>query len=170
MARLGYRIARMNNPRASGNRRHPCPQPSRFPPPAARAARTLAWGWSALIVVALLSPALPGLSFLPWNRGLFEQPSYLDKLIHAVLFLVETRLLARPGALAVRAGMARGRLRAAVSVAAVLGASTEALQGPIPTRSADWGDLLANLVGIACGAWWAWRAMRRSVGAPEQTR
>lgn len=108
--------------------------------------------WTLLLVIGLLAPAVPlpaSLpSWLPWPRGA-EQPSYLDKLIHAVLFLVETRLLAIPGVVA-----AGGRaLRRAIAIALVLAAATELLQAPIPTRSADLGDFLANLLGIAVGAY-----------------
>jgi VanZ family protein len=133
-------------------------------------AKVLAWGWTLLLVVGLLSPVLPVFSFLPWNRGLLEQPSFFDKLIHAFLFLVQTRLLARPGALlatgpvAVRALPARTVVRAAL-VAMAFGIVTEILQAPIPTRSADWGDLAANLVGIALGAAWAYVAARRGARA-----
>lgn len=99
----------------------------------------------------------------------------LDKLIHGFLFLVQTCLFARPGAL-----VAGRSVLGAVLVSSALGVATEALQAPIPTRSADWGDLVANFGGIALGVLWTLYAVRQrsmpqdirrqDVGPGPQTR
>ncbi len=113
-----------------------------------------------MLVLGLLSPSLPVLSFLPWHSGLVEQPSMLDKFIHAFLFLVQTVLFARPGALPTGRSVA-----GAVLASGILSVATEAMQAPIPTRSADWGDLIANFCGVFLGVSWVlFRARRGRLG------
>jgi len=69
-----------------------------------------------------------------------------DKLNHAVAF----------AALALAAGLAhphRPHLRITAWLALLgYGALIEGLQSLVPARTADWGDLLADAVGIAIGA------------------
>ncbi len=103
----------------------------------------MAIAWTVFVLAGLLAPAallpfaLP--EWLPWPRGV-EKPSLLDKQIHFVLFLVETLLLLRPGVV--------GTVRRAIAIALALAVGTELLQGLIPTRTADVGDLVANLIGV----------------------
>lgn len=124
-------------------------------------ARAAAVVWTVLLVAGLLLPAdilpfaLP--SWLPWPRGV-EGPSLLDKQIHFVLFLVETVLLLRPGVL----GDAPDRgWRRAAGLSLALAFLTELLQAPVPTRSADVADLIANLAGVGVGLY---------LGRTRQTR
>lgn len=119
-------------------------------------ARVAAVFWTVFLLAGLLLPAgllpfaLP--NWMPWPRGV-EGPSLLDKQIHLVLFLVETVLLLRPGVL--------GSWRRALGLSLVLAFGTELLQALVPTRSADVGDLLANLLGVGIGLY---------LGRKRQTR
>lgn len=88
---------------------------------------------------------LPGDSISPLERELpWALPPHADKLVHGVLFFLETGFLYRswrwwPGL--------RPLLLAGVS-ALTLALSTELVQGFIPQRSTDGMDLLANGLGI----------------------
>lgn len=81
--------------------------------------------WLALV------PAPPRQATLGW-----------DKLNHAVAFA----MLAALGAL----GFAHARVRIALALLAY-GALIEVLQSFTPTRTAEWLDLLADVLGIAAG-------------------
>ena len=108
--------------------------------------------WTLLLLVGLLWPgdSLPGLD----TGCLPDLPEGSDKLVHAVLFAVETLLLRRW-----LGGAGRTHpLLGAVLLAAVLAASTEVLQTWVPRRRADPADLAANVLGIAVSAAWAARA------------
>ncbi|MBI3962103.1 MAG: VanZ family protein [Deinococcus sp.] len=72
-----------------------------------------------------------------------ELPPGLDKLTHALLYLPLGWLLAR----------ATGRAPVALAVAALYGASDEIHQYFVPGRAASLGDLAADLLGSALGAW-----------------
>lgn len=102
--------------------------------------------YTALLLVATLAPVHAG------ALG----PTGFDKLIHVVLFfglgaLVYLNLRFRPGT--------RGKSVLIVSVSVTVGVVTliEALQGIIPYRDADAGDLVAGVVGavlgVAASAW-----------------
>lgn len=90
----------------------------------------------------------------PWFR-------YEDKAHHALAFAVLPVL----GWL----GRFRSMLRLALGLVA-LGAAIELMQGLTFTRTPEWGDLLADVIGVAAGmvvvAWWR----RRSARQPGEDR
>lgn len=96
-----------------------------------------------VVCVLALTPAPPKTMSLGW-----------DKLNHAAAFTA----LAVTGCL----GFA-GRRRAKWGVVLALlafGGLIEILQASVPGRAGEWADLLADGVGIACGAGLAWLAWR----------
>ncbi|MGH8619694.1 MAG: VanZ family protein [Burkholderiales bacterium] len=98
---------------------------------------------AALIATLFVSaPSTGGLILPPW-----------DKLAHLVFY----------GALAVLLTVALGPKRWVASLLAVclIGIADEAYQSLLPGRHADWGDLAADFVAAAAGAWITrWYLMR----------
>jgi VanZ family protein len=110
------------------------------------------------------------LAFVTW-QALRQQPTHPaidapDKLLHALAFAalaVPLRLLLAPrGAVAASAW-------AAIALMAY-GAAIEGVQATLPYRSAEWGDLLADAVGVGLGLSLAWGLRRWAVGAPRAGR
>ncbi len=108
-----------------------------------------ALAWALFLGLLLL---LPADAYDPAGQGwldrLLDAVPLLDKLVHAVLFAVQSLLLRR--ALAAR-GAPRAALWAAV-VASAYGGLMEVLQGPIPGRATGVTDMIANIVGALGGA------------------
>lgn len=123
--------------------------------------RGLALAWTVAVCWLLW---LPGGA--PESRGwLPALPAGSDKLIHALLFAVEARLLRR--ALALDAAAPRA-LAVAVALAAALAVITELGQRLVPLRGADPADAGADLIGIALYAgWWRWRHLRGPAAAAK---
>jgi VanZ family protein len=85
---------------------------------------------SCLVAYLALAPAPPRAADFGW-----------DKLNHAAAF----------GVLGFSASLGFGRSALAALALLLYGALIEAVQGFIPTRSAEWADLLADGAGIALG-------------------
>lgn len=100
-----------------------------------RAAALLA---TVATAVLLLAPAPPP---LPLGSGLAAAP--LDKLVHAALFLVLTRLWRRASTL---------HAAAIAGLAAAYGGLLELAQSGLGTRSGEWGDFVADAAGAAVAA------------------
>jgi hypothetical protein len=108
--------------------------------------RLHAGAWAVLVAAALFltGPEMGGLA--PWIRWLESVGG--DKVIHFVLFLGQSLLLVR-----VFPAPRRPRhLALACLLAAGYGAVTEAVQALHPARSAELGDLVADLIGAVLGA------------------
>ena len=108
--------------------------------------------WTLLVCLLLLLPGNvrpPGGSF-PWTF-----PEGSDKLVHGLLFFIETRFLLgsfrhlRPGP------YRRSPLAAAVLASVVLGVLTEVAQLWVPYRAGSGADLLADTLGACAYAAWA---------------
>jgi len=112
--------------------------------------------WTAFTAGLLLAPLPQDLS--RWE-GSWRGPIGLDKLVHVVLFFCLSRAWLR----ARRAGGRNGIATRVVTVSAY-GGLLELLQSGLATRSAEWGDLLADSVGAAL-AIWAVRGPRESAAA-----
>ncbi len=134
------------------------------PTPLQRLARRLAasadarHAWRGLLLVLVvvvsgfaLTPDPPASASLGW-----------DKLNHTASFAAL--------AFAAWLGFPGNRAKAALVLAGLLafGASIEIAQSFIPSRSAEWGDLLADAIGIACGALLAAAAAKWAM--PARTR
>ncbi|TWD82336.1 VanZ family protein [Kribbella amoyensis] len=114
------------------------------------------WGWRGGFLLAvvvqlygLYAPTQPGPPGIP----------YLDKVSHCVIF-------AAVAYLGLRARIpARWLLGALVAHAVV----SELIQGYLlPSRSGDPFDALADVLGVAIGAWFGFRALRRAPGAVQK--
>jgi len=92
--------------------------------------------WTVLILFLLLAP-LPEVPGAPGN---------LDRVVHFLLFGVETVLLYAAQA-GIRASPPR-RLLVALIGAAVLAVGTEAAQGLLPYRSLEFSDLGMDFLGL----------------------
>lgn len=103
----------------------------------------------AVVCALAFMPAPPPAADLGW-----------DKANHLLAFAVMA-------ATAVAAwGREAGRARFVWALLLALGAFIEAVQSQLPARSAEWGDLAADAVGIAAGlagsrGWAGWRRARR---------
>lgn len=111
-----------------------------------------AWGWALLIAVLL---SLPPSLMQPAGTG-WQPPAWLaawgDEMTHFVLFAVLAALALGGGA----------EPRRALTASAAYGALTEILHLLLPYRAAQWGDLAADLAGVAVvGAVAALRRRRR---------
>ena len=111
--------------------------------------------WAVLIEALMLWPNPPSVP-QGWNFVWLDSIAP-DKLVHAGLFAVMCFLIVR--ALAVEA---RPKLVAFVATAA-FGACTEFQQHFVPTRSMEFGDILADAAGSAIGLaiFAAWALRRR---------
>lgn len=89
---------------------------------------------AAVLVLSLFVSA-------PATGGLLESP--WDKLVHFGFFGCVTVLLA--------IGFG-GRVHFAFVAAVLTGVADESYQAFLPTRHADWGDLLTDVVAAACAA------------------
>lgn len=116
-----------------------------FPPLRVFLAPIAAIALSGAILIFGLSPQVPS-----------ALRSLNDKVLHACGY----------AALAFTSAEALAVLRwgpsppfAALGYAVVHGATLEALQSAAPRRRAEWGDLLADVVGAILGVtgWWLWR-------------
>jgi len=114
------------------------------------------WRWlfgALLLAVAALAlmPAPPDSAGLGW-----------DKLNHLAAF----------GALALCAVLGwrhqRSAMLAVLLALLAYGGAIELLQSQVPNRQAEWGDLLADALGIAAGALLALAWLRRRPAAPEK--
>lgn len=90
---------------------------------------------AAVLVLSLFVSA-------PATGGLLESP--WDKLVHFGFFGCVTFLLA--------IGFGGSRVHLAFIAAVLTGAADESYQAFLPTRHADWGDLLTDVVAAACAA------------------
>lgn len=110
--------------------------------------------WRAVLLLLMCVAAW--FAFIPAPPT--AQPSGLDKVRHLLAFAVlglAASFTANPG------------LRRTVQIAAGLllyGGFIELVQTQLPTRSADWADIVADGLGVAAGlalAAWLRRALRR---------
>lgn len=76
----------------------------------------------------------------PSTGGLFTPP--WDKLAHLGFFGCITLLLA--------VGFGRSRIHFALIAAVCVGIADESYQAFLPTRHADWGDLLTDIIAAGC--------------------
>jgi hypothetical protein len=106
--------------------------------------RLHAGAWAALVAAALLFTGPEMGSAGPWIRWLESVGG--DKVVHLVLFLVQSLLLTRLS----EAPRVR-HLVLAGFVAAAYGALTEAVQAFHPSRTAELADLVADGIGAALG-------------------
>lgn len=107
--------------------------------------------WIGAIVLVLVTALIP----VPRVDAL---PSYSDKLVHLLSYLV----------LGLLAVLSQQRLRTGLLAAAamiVLGLIVELVQGRLPWRSFEWMDLVANIAGVGGGGLIAWLLTRRKPGA-----
>lgn len=108
--------------------------------------------------VVLLALCLPGDSIEEGGEWPFTPPPGSDKLVHAGLFLAETRFLRR----AFLASRWSSPLALAVGAALVLAVVTEAAQLVIPGRDGNSFDLLADALGAGLYAGiFRWRTGRK---------
>lgn len=101
-----------------------------------------------LVTYLALAPAPPQAADFGW-----------DKLNHAAAF----------GVMGFAASLGFGRSALAALALLLYGALIEAVQGFIPTRSAEWADLLADGAGIALGVLLA-SAARAIAGGAKPVR
>jgi len=119
------------------------PAPERAMPPIGtlldrRRARLL-WG----IALALLATMIAALALLPGNEA--PRLGIGDKWQHVLAF-------AALGFASERAGRGDGRARSSAALGLLAyGGAIELLQTQVPGRSAEWSDLAADALGIACG-------------------
>ena len=110
------------------------------------------WGPAVLWAAALLFLGTRPADDLPdvdWYPG-------LDKAAHAALYALLGFLAQR----AAGQGTARGALLRGAAVGLCWGLVDEALQGTAAGRSPGAGDLAADTIGAAAGAWIAFRTLR----------
>lgn len=123
-------------------------------------AATLAW--AGVTAAALLLPTselsgwMPG---IPWVRLALVFAGWgLDKLVHGTLFGVFAWLAAHSAR-----ALALGRPGHMVFiVASAYALASEAAQLVVPGRQAELSDLLADLVGVVLGLWFARRILRQA--------
>lgn len=108
-----------------------------------RTGAVAAGAWAALIAVLLWASGPESPPQWGWIAA-FEEAGG-DKLGHAGLFLVQAWLLCRAGP---RTPAWAG---ACLVLAVLYGALTEAVQGFLPGRDGDLGDLAADAVGALAG-------------------
>jgi len=129
-----------------------------------RAAIDGALGIAASLLVALVLlvpiPEVEGVPPGPWER-------WLDELVHLALF-------AGLAAAWRRAGVgARGRSLGLLALGGALvgyGALLELAQGATGWRTAEWGDLAADALGVALVLGWAARPQPARAGLPSDAR
>lgn len=102
---------------------------------ASRLVPALSLAAAAALVLSLFVSA-------PATGGLLESP--WDKLVHFGFFGGVTLLLA--------IGFGGSRVHFAFIAAVLTGVADESYQAFLPTRHADWGDLLTDVVAAACAA------------------
>lgn len=105
---------------------------------------------AALVCLALFSPGdtMPPLDGgLPWIVTLLA-----DKVVHAVLFFVQTAMLAR----SMRHGRCRWPRATTAGMVLMFAAATELVQGVVPGRQASVADLAADTVGLALALVLVW--------------
>ncbi len=90
-------------------------------------------GWTGLLLFLGTRP----------SDGLPSGPEGLDKLAHLAFYAVLGALVARAGA----------RVQVCILAGLLVGAADELLQSGIASRTADWFDLLADVVGAGLGGW-----------------
>jgi len=112
---------------------------------------------AALVLGVILMVNLYGLGATPQAVGLI--PSPWDKLAHLITF----GLLA--GLLTVGLGVRRYRFALALTI--VAGMADEGVQWFEPGRSADWIDLLADVVAACVVAGIAWCWLKKSSVTPQ---
>lgn len=110
----------------------------------ATACRIAFLAYTGLVTVLLLAPDPLNLLGLSGHATLLPR----DRGGHLLLFLAFSLLAAASRWPVSRAGLASALVGYALA--------TEALQGFIPQRTADWADLLENLLGIAVGLGICW--------------
>ena len=107
---------------------------------------TLSFATAAFLLIALFVSA-------PYTGGLFKPP--WDKVAHFGFFGGITTLLA--------VGFGRKHILFAFRVAVMFGIADESYQAFLPTRHADWDDLLTDIVAAGCAALLA----RRFLASPS---
>jgi len=136
----------------------PSPLTLQAPSPKAGLARVLAVLWTAVVLLACW---LPGGTVEAGSLGLLDVPG-LDKVVHAVLFFLESYLLLRalpgaaPPARALRDAGTPGRISCwrVTALAGGLAILTEVVQLWVPNRDGSLADFLADLLGILLGCAW----------------
>lgn len=113
--------------------------------------------WRRLFWLAVVAGVV--LALMPAAQDAEHWFAHSDKVKHALSFAVLVGLGWRGGF--------RSMLRLTLGLL-VLGASIEVAQSFTPTRSAEWGDLLADAVGIAVGVGWVRWIERRSGRLPQE--
>ncbi len=112
--------------------------------------------WSAVVIGLAVSPLR--------NVNLITAP-ISDKVLHAIAFLFGTMIWA--GALEDKSGQLKSVIFAG-GVCFALGGIIELLQTQTATRSAESGDLVADLVGIVIGGL-IWAMIRGAQSAPRSS-
>jgi len=144
----------------------PSPLALRAPSPKPVFARAPAILWTAVVLLACW---IPGGAVEAGSLDLFDVPG-LDKVVHVVLFFLESFLLLRavhgvPSGRSLRDALTTGRIacrRVAVPTAG-LAALTEVVQLWVPHRDGSPADFLADLLGILLGCAWYLRGRRDSL-------
>ena len=118
----------------------------------------------ALTLVSLLTPGDQVLAFKQWVYGWIPFAEQLDdadvthngdKVVHAFLF-------ACLGCLAVKGWVLRRQWMGVLAGLVWLAPQTEWAQTYIPGRGASWGDIAADVAGLAVGVAWALWQRRRN--------
>jgi VanZ family protein len=126
------------------------------------------WGWAVCAAAIVVGAVLPA----EWLLGVAPRTSWslLATLAHGLEFALLTALLAwrllppEPSRRASSAAVA-----VAVAAALALAAAIESLQYPLPYRSFELWDLVADAVGVACAALAvSLVARRRGARAPDR--
>jgi|688.fasta_scaffold303820_2 VanZ family protein len=115
-----------------------------------------------LVVFVALCAATLAVALLPATRA--PDGTGWDKLDHAAAFAA----LGVVGVLALRSG-GRALMRVLVLLA-VLGGLIEWLQSFVPSRQADFGDFVADLVGAVAGVAVGWLLLRALQRPPREAK
>lgn len=124
------------------------------------AAAWLLWLWGPPVA------EMAALFFLSAGPAPSIVPAISDKVIHVAIYGLLALLLLRALAAGRWEGVSARTVCAAVALTALYGLTDEWHQSFVPSRSAEWADVAADVCGasLAGGAAWTWDIIRRTRG------